>query len=336
MKTKSLNYLYITILLVVFSSCTKERVETAIEVPANNEMLVFNSMEDYSTAVKKTISFNHEELKVWEEQQGLTSYGRKCEEIYFSINFDEFNSFDEIQLEISKYSEYLVLIKNETDEYELEHFLYNNPLRYIINCDRMFQAGDDVYKVFENCIAYTNLKYINQLKQLNEADITNEYENSEITILNNNPTIISKDDANNCGSGEFTDRVTDGRDRTKLTIGAHQASGTPYSSVARCYYIVRPYKRTLGIWYWVSGRTMSASIKLALDYLDLSGWQRLIYTRDYQDVYASKLEGEGLAPVPQPNSNLFVHFGSYDCWATSKSTGDGNPAELQCGNIFVK
>ncbi|MDD2277893.1 MAG: hypothetical protein PHF25_08380 [Candidatus Margulisbacteria bacterium] len=252
-----------------------------IDVPAKNEMLVFNSMEEYNAAIDKTISFNHEELLAWEEQKGFTSYGRKCEEIYFSINFDEFNSIDEIQHEVSKHSEYLTLVKDENNEYILEHYLFNNPARYIINSDRIIQVGDNVYKVFENSYAFTNIKYSDELIKLEENAITKEPENSKITILNNNSPITSKNAAYRCGSGEFSGRVTVGRDRTKLTIGAHQPPGTPSASVARCYYIVRPYKKTLGVWYWVSGRTMSASINLALNYLDLSGWQRLIYTRDY-------------------------------------------------------
>jgi hypothetical protein len=337
MKTKRLSLLFIFALLVIFNSCTKEQTEQTIDIPVKNEMLVFKTIEEYSAAIEKTIAFNHEELVAWEDAQGFKSYGRICEEIYFSINFELFNSFDEIRDVVKKNNQYLTLVKDDNDEYVLEHFLYNNPSRYIINSDRMFQIKDNVYKVFEKAYAYTNIENIDELIRLNELNLTFNNDYPKITIVNSNPNIESKDAANNCGSGEKSKPSDNDRDRIRLTIGAHQPpAGAGGWSVARCYYLIRPYKKILGIWYWVSGRTMRASIKIALDYLTPGGWDRSILIKTYHDVYASKLEDEGVAWVyfGQTDYNLMVHFGSYDCWASSYSVGLHKPAELKCGTLF--
>lgn len=218
--------LLISLIIVIFSSCTKEQTEPTIDIPVNNEMLVFNSMEDYNAVINKTISLNHDELKVYEESLGFKSFGRKCEEIYYSINPDQFNSFEEIKEYVEKHSEYLVLLKDENDEYTVEYSLYNNPTRYIVNENKMYQLGENVFKVFEKDYAYTNIANIEELFHLDEKDLITTKIDPKITIVHNILTIETKDVANNCGAGEFEKNrySTSGKHRIKLYITAHQPS----------------------------------------------------------------------------------------------------------------
>ncbi len=333
----NLNKITFIIFLILFNSCTKEQSEQNVDVFLGNNMLVFKTAEEYYAAVEKTIKLNYDELKDWEETQGFKSYGRTCEEIYFSIKPDQLNTIDDIHDVVRKYSSFLTLVKDENNEYVLEHFLFNNPLRYIINNNKMFQVKDIVYKVFETFYVYTNYENINELIKFDESDLFLNNNKFNISLVNNTSIIDSKDVPNFCGVGEYEDDVTVNDNKTRLTIGVHQPpAGAPGWSVARCYYIVRPLKKTLGIWFWVTGRTMSASIKIALDYRIPGGWDRQLLLNSYHNVAASKFEGEGIQWVyfGQTDYNLTVHFGAYDCWATSFSTGSNNPVELKCGTLF--
>lgn len=341
MKVKSLNHLiicFLSLILISFNSCKKEDqyLEELNEYRVKNNMLVFSSINDYNKLLKRTIEFSHEELVVWESSIGFKSYGRISEDIYFSINPESFLNNEDVFSFVEKNKNYLYLNKDENGEFELEHYLFNNPERYIINKDRMFQINDIVYKVFDRGYAYTNEKNLEKILNIREDELTNDNCVQEIIFKNyNSENNGIKDSENWCGSGEINARSTDGNDRVKLTIWAHQPPAGAYGySVARGTFSVRPYKRVLGIWYWCE-RTMKADIKMAIDYLAPRDWQRIYGNVSFYEK-AWKLEGEMYESVyfGSTDFDINVHFGSYDCWASSLSVGWDKPAELKCGSLF--
>ncbi|MDD2196778.1 MAG: hypothetical protein PHW91_06270 [Bacteroidales bacterium] len=320
MKTKNLNYLFFTILIVIFSSCTKERVETNIDVPAKNEMLVFNSMEEYRDAIKKTISFNHEELKVWEEQQGFTSYGRKCEEVFFSEDFESFKNLDAFKHFVELNYQYVELYE-ESGEYTLDVKYYNCLARFLMNTDRMYQISDTIFKEFTNGVAYVEASDGQLLKSITGDTYTGS-RNYEIGFKESNMKNINSGKAG-CYGG--TDRATSGRDRVRIKIYQDYERSYSYDRVS-IYAEIRPYKRTLGVWYWCS-RSITGELK----------WRYKIYDGDYitetmnwESHYTRFIE---VVRSKDVRIGAVATFDYYDFKARVPATGY---AELYCGLYFPK
>ena len=105
--------LIIAIIASTLCSCTKDKPEPRLTNDCNvkKDILVFDTFEEYNTTIYKTISMSSSELKDLEESLGFKSFGRKCEEIYFSINFDTLKSYGELVNIVNENSKYLRLVK---------------------------------------------------------------------------------------------------------------------------------------------------------------------------------------------------------------------------------
>lgn len=57
------------------------------------------------------------------------------------------------------------------------------------------------------------------------------------------------------------------------------------------HYLVRPYYKTLGIWYWCT-RTLYANVKVAEDYYISPNWYRIFDSYVNNGTLDSKLEGD--------------------------------------------
>jgi len=127
-----------------------------------------------------------------------------------------------------------------------------------------------------------------------------------------------KDVALNCGTHK-DDHVDNGNQRThyELDIYEMDQSGT----MIYAHYLVRPYNKVLGIWYWCQ-RTISANIKVANDYYISPVWDRITETYYNAGELAYSLSGDlGVRWISAPNSVPHIfHFGGYYVWADTPST----------------
>ena len=239
------------LIIAVCFSCSKEEIDTKSinELKINNGIPTFSTSEEFMSTIGKTINMTSDELSEYENSMNYKSFGSKCEEIYFSINFDELSSLEEFKTLVNENSKYLQLVKNEENKYELEHHLFKSPERYTINENRMFQIGDTVYKSFNTHFAYTNVKNVETLLKIEEDDLAKNDTNQGISIIERNVNITTKDVTKSGGAGERTDPYDLGRERMRITIGCHQPGYLQGETVpiARGYYIARPYKRNLGV-----------------------------------------------------------------------------------------
>lgn len=340
------------VLFFTITGCKKEQVtETQLtpndfELKVSDEILKFKDAEHFFSTYKQNLSFSNTERFEWEKSQNFSSFGRVCDELYFSMNETLFKDDEKVKNFVKQHSDKLQLIKDSNGDLTLETILYSNDLRYFANNDKMFQIGEIVYLLLEEGFASASASKIEKLKQINENNYRLFFNDSDVTFsssLLSDVNSVLKDGTYNCGT-YAEERVTNDRERTYLRISTHAINMTLNSiesTVGWVSYIVRPYKKTLGIWYWCT-RHISCNIKVATDYYantDMDGnpsnqWQRLIQQDSRTNVYASSVSDKlpdvvlsfGYHCTPD------IHFGGYNSWGDTPST---NPnVVLQCNSFL--
>lgn len=328
MKKQSLVYTSSSILLVlfltIFFACQKE--DALIESQENPESIaVFKSGDAYINFRNTVFSYSYEELVAYEESMGYKSFGRSCEELYYSIDPQEFQNVDQVKEFVEKHKEYLQLIQGSDGDLTLEVVDYKNPYRYFINNEKLFQIDNVVYKVIGDFILSTGIDNITKLKTINLENISSFEEDIEVSFLNyKQPELPNKlkDDTYNCGTNPGTGTVTNGGERTKIELDIYMDDVIWAGTCLYSHYLVRPYNRFLGIWYWCN-RDLEADINVAEDYY-INAWTRIMdsYSKDFDEVDEQKLEGDvGHSYVSTPGfCPHYYHFGGYEFTGQSDET----------------
>lgn len=320
------------------TSCSKEEVNKISNSPESLNILSFKNVKEYSEAQKIVNSLNTKELKTYEESRGYKSFGRLCDEFYNNINPEEFKSIEEIKLFVAKNSEYLQLLEDENGEFTLETVLLNNSNRYFLNKDKMFKIDETVYKVFEKGVAMASITNIELLKNVNDPNIFLTQVDKSIHFMpandKSNSLAVTKDAAYNCGT-TASRSITNGRDRTHIDMSidyldSYDINGLP-QTVFQNRLLIRPYKKTLLVWYWCS-RTISCDIKVAIDVLLSSNvYERSYYYYDEPGISDSKIEKNidgGIVSWGYWARYTDMHYAGYDAWGDTPSTDP--PALIQC------
>lgn len=100
-----------------------------------------------------------------------------------------------------------------------------------------------------------------------------------------------------CPGLSYEERGTDDRERIKLNVyfSRDQKLGNdnfPTDDIYEVNYIARPYKKTLGIWYWVASRIINGEINFDLRIMDEQGeWAKFMRTNQTFNTIGSKAEG---------------------------------------------
>lgn len=344
MKTKYYSFAVTLLLLFTFSSCKKEQADTVSHNYGNmsTKILTFKNIEEYSSSLKEVLSFTDSQRKVWEEARNFKSYGRTCDEVYQSIHPENLISIDDFKKVVASNNKYLVLIEDSNGELYLETKLGRSANRYFLNENQMFQIGNTLYKVLDNIIISGSEAKIEVIKAINETNLHILATKHSLNL--SKPISNLKDAQYNCGT-EADDYESSGNERTHMWIDVqeidHYSGGTPLATQLYCTYTIRPYKRTLGIWYWCT-RTVSCNLKVAVDYCTWSypptnpgPWQRVIKTYSNSGTSTSVLSGVFFdidEYVGGVISTHIAHFGGFNCWADTPSSPTVN---LQCNTNLV-
>jgi hypothetical protein len=308
-------------------SCSKSDItpktnsEQALNVPT------FKSGESFIELGKTIYSFTHEERKKYEDSHGYKSFGRICDELYFSILPSKFKSIEEAEKFVSEHSEYIQLIPNDDGSLTLETVDYNNPYRYFMDINKIFRVDNSLFKVFEESIATTDSENLDNLMSLTAVNLSS-LNDEKIKVVNykiSGRENRLKDDALNCGSHK-DNHVDNGDQRTHYELDIYEMD--QMGTQVYAHYLVRPYNKVLGIWYWCQ-RTISATIKVANDYYVSPLWDRTKDTYYEGGELAYSLSGNiGEKWISAPNSVPHIcHFGGYYIWADTPST---NAVTDQC------
>lgn len=279
-----------TFTTLFIGSCTKDEVLNNTKSKESDKILRFKDLNEYNEVQRSVLSMNSQSLKAYEESKGYISFGRMCDELYNNIDPLGFKSTEEVKEFVTKNSKYLQFVEDEKGELELETKFYNRIDRYFFNNEKIFQIGDTVFKVLEEGTVKASFEDLNIFKQVGDNLDCYKKDNRFVYIPNTKSfTANYKSDwaPYYCGTSvEF--RSTNDNNRLKVEI-----ESTVNGSSTLCHFIQRPYKKTLGVWFWCS-RTMSADINIKFTALaQINGvssflFDDLIYYEDY--TMASKFE----------------------------------------------
>jgi hypothetical protein len=335
-----------TLFIIAFAmtGCNKDQSEVippstpTFKSDASSELLKFDDAEDFFETLELTASFDNTERTNWEDAQDFVSFGRACDEFYFSLNETIFEDDETVEEFVKSNSDKLQLIEDGNSEFSLETVLFKQDFRYFANKDKMFQIGDIVYLILEDGTVSADYSKIGKLKEINENNYFSFINDDDVSFSSSltNTNRDLKDGTYNCGVWQ-EQRVTNNRERTYLRISIHT---TDVGNGTNQYvnYLVRPYKKTIGIWYWCS-RHISCNIKVAADYkvyTSSSSWTWVRVNGSYActDKYASSVSGNLCSQWISTGfqASPAGHFGGYNCWADTPST---NPNVVLQANTFL-
>lgn len=330
---RPISIISIFLILCFFTACSKENVIIENRNISSDYIVSFENKADYYSTMNLVIQMNENELKKYEEARGYTSLGRLSEEFYKKIKLDDFKTMDEIKCFIEENSNFLQLIEDENHELYLETKFYNRTDRYFLNKHNIFQIGDSVYKILKTGTVIASSKKIDIIYQVGDDIGYYMQDPSYIFIPNSDDNIEKlKGTTSDCSGPSFSWSITDDRDRLKVEIEVSSKGIYATEKHIECHFIQRPYKKTLGIWYWCS-RTMKADINLNFTWLGALEWSgdchnyiwgegNLQFYQDY--TMASKFEKTVYITQGALMCASNAQFSSYDVWSDTYSVPEIN------------
>lgn len=307
---KNLNFKIFTLLFVFsfsFFSCKKENVLNDL-TNSESSLLKFDDVEEFQNEMTKIIAFSPEARVAYEKANNFESFGRKCDEIYATIDPESFTSIEEVKAFVAKNSDYLQLIEEEEGDFTLETKMFNKSIKYLINNDYMLQIGDTVLKIFESGMAIAHISKKNELQKMSVAEFENE-------IVNPNYSSIKKNRAKGeLFAKDYTSRIESGSDR--LYLGVECSDWTLLGLLDhKIEYMLRPYRKTLGVWFQCS-RTIEGNIDVEFAYLDLNGRYQVGARRESIS-RANRSHASNIWKIDSRDGTKFQGFHSLNCWGTS-------------------
>jgi len=216
----------LALISILFFACKKDaQTDNLMQKihKSGSSMRTFSSMDELFEEVKRLMPMDEQEIENYENSIGFCSFGRMTNSIYYPIvepiveNELEFD-VDQAREYVIQYPEYLELITDENGEYAFVQKYRCELFRYIMNEDRLFQVGENVYKVFKEAIISTPIEKVGNLSAITEENIEriireiDKEEYSEIDVFSSR---IAKSTADG-------DDTTGGKSRL---VGATQISG---------------------------------------------------------------------------------------------------------------
>jgi|GEM_PF-3839208 len=234
------------------SSLTQE----SFDVPVRN----FNSFTDLNETINLLNEMGEKERRLYEKNLGYKSIYTISFEKFEELDLSKVETVSEIESFVRFNSEYMRLENLYEDEKELRVLYSDNPYSIIANSDRLFTVGDYAIKVFDNgvvCSRKEDIELLRRLDQIMVQDVPKNL-NYEISFFNS----VNNMNRSNCHPTNNVETSTSGDDRTRIIHGVDLLvlPGPPVSyTEVTAYGTIKPFKRTLGIWFPAS-RTISGHI----------------------------------------------------------------------------
>jgi len=305
--------LFLAAVGIGFVGCKKDNMNK-LERSQNNA-LEFNSMEELKSKIKELESMNEEDRRIYENQNGYKSLYTQVHEVYEEINMDEVKDRKEVYDHVNRNQNLLEIAKNEDGELEYRPFYSDNPYSLVANGNRMIIVDSICLKVFDDGLISTNAENFDKLKSQESRSVKNTNLNSDFNISHFRSLDASI--KSHCGSYK-EDIEDDNRDRTKLWVECfyENISGIPYVTGRGQ---IRPYKKTLGIWYFAR-RTIEGRIKFDVSYT-LNGQTEVYQFNQIIPANLSYTQSKAFNEPLWPNVPSNVRFTSIDSWGDTPSTG---------------
>jgi len=300
-------------------------------------MLVFDDFEETTITYKKIIEMDLEDRISWEDSMNFKSLGRINDEFYRSIEFEKFNSADEIVQFVTDNSTKIQIVENDGEQ-TIETVLYNHHYRYLANKNGLFQINDKIYLVLNHALVSTckNKSYL--LNDINESNYMEFEDMEDISIHTIQATDVSsnsKDQTYNCGTYHSEEDVDD-KEKLYMRISI-ESTNFDFGTYQYCAYIVRPYHKVFGVWY-LCKRKMNVDISVAVDHYKYSDPSTASWYRKGHRYICNGREATSISGIladEMLSHDFFVtpigHFGGYDC--TVKAYNKKNTSILLTINV---
>lgn len=249
-------------------------------------------------------------------ENNYQSFGVHCDQLYLQVAQDSLDPAS-VMAAANAYDEYLMLEPDDSIEGDLifKTRFQDHPLYYIINMEYMYIVGDYAYKLFPEGLIETHVDYFDELGNVNSfIDGSNEDYFRQIPNDPNFDLDPPPPTPHNAGTKKVA-RKTNGKNRTKAFINIYKIADNAPQYISD--HIVRPYKKTLGIWYWCK-RTITYDFNIAVDThydngsVDIDRWRFAGIKKRYM-VNADR----GVLPGTDYSH---VHYRGYDCMGDTPDT----------------
>lgn len=244
-----------SLLMIILIYCTTISCEKAVfeESLSNNNQtyITYNSYEEFSNELIKIVGMTTYEREKYEKENNYISFGRYCDELYDNINFEQFESQEDIITFVLANKKYLNLIDEGNGEYTVDVKYNDKFTRYMCGINKIFIIKDSAYKILEDKFISCGINYVDELDAITEKNYLCYIDRAEFSIFDGKlkPSVIKDNAVNNGKSKEATSTRDNNRTKSMAII---ELAPPIFNYKATCYAgaKVRPYKKTLGIWYY--------------------------------------------------------------------------------------
>lgn len=314
-------FAFVMAAFVFLVGCKKEKTESEANAPQTSVcgMLHFNSTREFLETQEKILAMNEVERRDWERQQGFKSYATKCEELFEELEAKGINSDEDIYDFVKENPDYFYIREEEGEKYLTSYLEYSSYYQFVDE-NKMLQIGENVIKVFNEGVV---IAPVDQEERL--LNITSFYEPTQENFayyenaLSESQSVFKDDNECNCTPIEVIARGTNGNNRTYVRFYRDGLYDDYGFGIITYYMKIRPYKRTLGVWYWCN-RTIHYNVEYVIsDILGGTKFGRLygnyegscvnrdFYTMDWYIYRALFLQLSGHASTPDARCNV-------SCW----------------------
>lgn len=326
MKIKNVIFFLLGVIILFFSSCKDDLNGEEICGP---DILYFRDMDEFKSEMEKVLQMTSEERDIWEQEKGFKSFGIAAEKFYKSIDQEKFSNIDEFKQFVNNHSKYIQLIE-ENGDYILETQFYNNPCRYFMNEEGMYQIGENLYRIVKSGTFYCKVENYDLLKDVDTDRLRISSENGEVYCFISEST--HKSSSLGCGTGSRveTKKEVDGEwYMTRLELNCGNMEDI-FGSYAFTHFKVSSYKRGFLWIYYNYESTITYDAQIIMCYKTDQGLVKSEDLRGAESEYTSSFEK--LMPFHTSNSQSFdsePYFKRYYCVANNAKT---NNATLSCSS----
>jgi len=239
------------------------------KITTYDDMLVFSSFDHFIEALEVISDMEDCDRLSFENYFKFTSFGSIVDNFYDNIDFEIFQSEQEVADFITRYS-YMFdseLIKGEEGmELSILPAMFSEPERWIMNNNKMYIVGNDVYRYFpEDTMVVVALNKTENINDLANAKDWKPFEKNENFICYKPVVIYDSAQDGYCDKPsklihkqEFTQYgTTDSKNRSRLIVEANIKQHFSFYSSSNYWYsrlqytMVNEYKsRWLGFLWW--------------------------------------------------------------------------------------
>lgn len=319
---KQLTNLIIILVSFLLIACDKnEIIERKNDMNENIEgILSFKSYEEFTSTLDRLSKMTTEERIGWEKSQDFISFGTMCNDFYNQVEPSSFKEMNEVEEFVKQYSKYVQLYEDAEDIYfDIQEF--NNPERFLMNSDKMFVIGNQVYKKIEDTYVNTDVINLKDLKVV--SDISDISSNSKFEIRNN--INKSKAPSSEITKDEGWGNAKIGNDTYRLKVWIETFYLSNYGPESRVVIKFRSYTRSLAI-YW----GMEAPVTATFTY-GISNYKNENLNHTYTHSGWVQAAGyEYLAGVRFVTKDTTPFFTDYNCYAYNTVTkNDGRSCNCE-------